>query len=64
MRPAWRLLAAYDKCGKDSLSHGNLARWPGNATPEDAAVRVIELASDRYPDANHTHLFDLPQERE
>ena len=55
-RQFWRLLAAYRQRGKDALTHGNRGRRPGNAIPE--------LAQDRYPDANHTHLVQLLAERE
>ena len=63
-RRFWRLLAAYRGRGKKALTHGNRGRRPGNATSEDVAARVIELARDRYPDANHTHLAQLLCERE
>ncbi len=63
-RQFWRLLAAYRDHGKDALTHGNRGRRPGNATPPEIAARVIELARDRYPDANHTHLAQLLEERE
>ncbi len=63
-RQFWRLLAAYRESAEKSLAHGNRGRRPGNATSEDVAARVIELARDRYPDANHTHLAQLLAERE
>ena len=63
-RQFWRLLAAYRKRGGDALTHGNRGRRPGNATSSEVAVRVIELTRDRYPDANHTHLAQLLEERE
>ena len=63
-RQFWRLLAAYRNRGKDALTHGNRGRRPGNATSPEIAARVIELARDRYPDANHTHLAQLLEERE
>ena len=63
-RQFWRLLAAYRKRGGDALTHGNRGRRPGNATSQEIAARVIELARDRYPDANHTHLAQLLEERE
>ncbi len=63
-RQFWRLLAAYRESGAKSLPHGNRGRRPGNATSEDIAARVVELARDRYPDANHTHLVQLLEERE
>ena len=63
-RQFWRLLAAYRKRGGDALTHGNRARRPGNATSPEIAARVIELTRDRYPDANHTHLAQLLEERE
>ena len=63
-RQFWRLLAAYRETGEKSLAHGNRGRRPGNATSDSVAARVIELARDRYPDANHTHLVQLLEERE
>ena len=63
-RQFWRLLAADRKSGAKSLPHGNCGRRPGNANSEDVAARVVELARDRYPDANHTHLVQLLEERE
>ena len=63
-RQFWRLLATYRDHGKDALTHGNRGRRPGNATSQEIAARVIELARDRYPDANHTHLAQLLEERE
>ena len=63
-RQFWRLLAAYRNRGKDALTHGNRGRPPSNATSPAVAARVIELARDRYPDANHTHLAQLLEERE
>ena len=63
-RQFWRLLAAYRNRGKDALTHGNRGRRPGNATSNEIAARVIELTRDRYPDANHTHLTQLLEERE
>ena len=63
-RQFWRLLADYRETGEKSLAHGNRGRQPGNATSDSVAARVIELARDRYPDANHTHLVQLLEERE
>ena len=63
-RQFWRLLADYRDHGKDALTHGNRGRRPGNATTREIAARVIELARNSYPDANHTHLTQLLEERE
>ena len=63
-RQFWRLLAAYRNRGKDALTHGNRGRRPGNATSPAVAARVVALARDRYPDANHSHLAQLLEERE
>ncbi len=63
-RQFWRLLAAYRESEEKSLAHGNRGRRPGNATPAEIAARVIALARNRYPDANHTHLAQLLCERE
>ena len=59
-----RLLAAYGKDGPAALAHGNRERRPHNAVPEAAAAAVIRLASNGYAGANHTHLTELPRERE
>jgi transposase len=63
-RQFWRLLAAYREHGEDALSHGNRGRRPGNAIAAEVAARIVVLARERYPDANHTHLAELLAERE
>ena len=63
-RQFWRLLAAYHKHGEDALSHGNRGRRPGNAIAAEVAARIVVLARERYPDASHTHLAELPAGRE
>ena len=63
-RQFWRLLAADRKCGAMSVPHGNRGRRPGNAIPEDVAAMVVNLARERYPDANHSHFVELLEERE
>ena len=59
-----RLLAAYRKHGVAALAHGNRGRRPHNAVPEAAAAAVVELASNGYAGANHTHFTELLRERE
>ena len=59
-----RLLAAYRKDGPAAMAHGNQGRRPHNAVPEAAAAVVLELASNQYAGANHTHLTELLRERE
>ncbi len=63
-RHLWRLLAAYRKGGQAAIVHGNQGRRPRNATPRELAEHVAALTRSRYPDANHTHLTELLQERE
>ena len=58
-----RLLAAYRKDGPAALAHGNRARRPHNAVPEDAAAAVVKLASNGYAGANHSHFTELLRER-
>ena len=61
VRQFWRLLAAYRASGAKSLTHGNRGRRPSNATSPAVAARVIELARDRYPDANQPTLPSCSQ---
>ena len=63
-RHARRMLAAYRKDGAAALAHGNRGRGPHNAIPAAEAAAVVELASQRYEGANHTHLTELLRERE
>ena len=63
-RHARRMLAAYRKDGAATLAHGNRGRGPHNAIPAAEAAAVVELASQRYEGANHTHLTELLRERE
>ena len=63
-RQATTLLAANRNNGKDTLTHGNRGRRPGNAISQEFAARVIELTRDRRSGANHTHLAQLLYERE
>ena len=63
-RHARRLLAAYRKDGAAALAHGNRGRRPHNAIPAAEAAVVVELATQRYEGANHTHFTELLRERE
>ena len=67
-RPCWgsprRLLAAYREQGAAALAHGNRGRRPHNAIPPAQAAAVVELATQRYEGANHTHFTELLSERE
>ena len=63
-RQARRLLAAYRSEGAAALAHGNRGRRPHNAIPPAQAAAVVELATQRYQGANHTHLTELLSERE
>ena len=44
--------------------HGNRGRRPHNAIPPAQAAAVVELATQRYEGANHTHFTELLSERE
>ena len=63
-RQVRRVLAAYRREGAAALVHGNRGRKPRNAIPEDIAGAVVVLAGERYAGFNHSHLTDLPAERE
>ena len=63
-RHARRLLAAYREQGAAALAHGNRGRRPHNAIPPAQAAAVVELATQRYEGANHTHFTELLSERE
>ena len=63
-RHARRMLAAYRDRGVGALSHGNRGRRPHNATSPGEAAAVVQLATERYEGANHTHLTELLSERE
>ena len=62
-RHARRLLAAYREQGAAALAHGNRGRRPHNAIPP-AQAAAVELATQRYEGANHTHFTELLSERE
>ena len=61
---AQRMLAAYRDRGAAALAHGNRGRCPHNATSPVEAAAVVQLATERYEGANHTHLTELLSERE
>ena len=63
-RHARRMLAAYREHGAAALAHGNRGRRPHNATLPAEAAAVVQLATERYEGANHTHLTELLRERE
>ena len=58
-RHARRLLAAYREQGAAALAHGNRGRRPHNAIPPAQGAAVVELATQRYQGANHTHFTEL-----
>ncbi len=58
------MLAAYREHGAAALAHGNRGRRPHNATLPAEATVVVQLATERYEGANHTHLTELLRERE
>ncbi len=61
---ARRMLATYRERGAAALAHGNRGRRPHNATLPAEAAAVVELSTERYEGANHTHLTELLSERE
>ena len=63
-RHARRILAAYRERGAAALAHGNRGRRPHNAISPGEAAAVVQLATERYEGANHTHLTELLSERE
>ena len=63
-RHARRMLAAYRRDGAAALAHGNGGLRPHNAIPPADAAAVVELATERYEGANHTHLSKLLRDRE
>ena len=63
-RHARRMLAAYREQGAAALAHGNRGRRPHNAILPALAAAVVDLASQRYEGANHTHFTELLSERE
>ena len=62
-RHARRMLAAYREHAA-ALAHGNRGRRPHNATTVAEAAAVVQLATERYEGANHTHLTELLRERQ
>ena len=50
--------------GAAALAHGNRGRRSHNATSLAEAAAVVQLATERYDGANHTHLTKLLRERE
>ena len=59
-----RILAAYQERGAAALAHGHRGRRRANATPGAVVADVVHLARTRYEGANHSHLSELPAERE
>ena len=59
-----RMVSAYRRNRAAALAHGNRGRRPHNATSFAEAAAVVELATQRYQGANHTHFTELLQERE
>ena len=63
-RHARRILEAYRGNGAAPLARGLRGRKPPNAIPEPVRSRVVHLAATICQGANHTHLSELPGERE
>ncbi len=59
-----RMLAAYRDRGATALAHGHRGLKAPDATLEALGYYVVHLARTRYSGANHTHLGELPSERE
>lgn len=64
VRQVRRILAAYRREGVASVPHGNRGRRPPHALAPEVPSRVLALARERYPAANHCHLRDVLEERE
>lgn len=54
-RQLQRLHKAYSEEGVAGLAHGNRGRPAHNAVESAIAVRVVELARDKYQGFNHQH---------
>ena len=63
-RHARPILEAYRGNGASPLAHGLRGRKPPNAIPEPVRSRVVHLAATICQGANHSHLSELPGERE
>ena len=63
-RHARRILEAYRGNGASALARGLRGRKPPNAIPEPVRSRMVHLAGTIYQGANHSHLSELPGERE
>ena len=63
-RHARPILEAYRGNGASPLARGLRGRKPPNAIPEPVRSRVVHLAATIYQGANHSHLSELPGERE
>lgn len=59
-----RMLAGYQKSGKEYFIHGNKGRKPANTISEDTKVVVIDLYRKKYFDANFTHYAELLSKHE
>lgn len=59
-----RMLAGYNKAGKDFFVHGNKGRRPANTIPDDTRLAVIDLYRKKYYDANFTHYTELLEKNE
>ena len=63
-RHARPILEAYRGNGASPLARGLRGRRPPNAIPEPVRSRVVHLAATICQGANHSHLSELPGERE
>lgn len=64
LRHVNRMLAGYEKYGKEFFSHGNKGRKPAITIPDQVKESVILLYRNKYYDANIRHFTELLREKE
>ena len=59
-----RMLAGYQKSGKEYFSHGNKGRKPANTIKDETRSVIVDLYRSKYYDANFTHYTELLEKHE
>ncbi len=59
-----RMLAGYEKYGKEFFSHGNKGRKPAITISDQVKESIILLYRNKYYDANIRHFTELLKEKE
>ena len=54
-----RMLAGYNKQGKEYFAHGNRSRKPANTIADEVRSTIVTLYTTKYYDANFTHFAEL-----